>query len=432
MSCQGPWSNKDEFRTYTDCHVWSPWYLIVDVLIIVFGVINAARCAHRYRYLKQKQRPLIIVSGVGLVLLVCTFIARRATGIVIGSKNVAINFFLALTCGHFWGVLGLIVKQYMEVMLLSDKGSTRAILERFRTALNVFIVLISAATAISLIGPCLTDDMDFKGWWATGLGGQIAFTVLLLYYGVQVRKLLRSMERSKVFYADIIKRLDMFLVPWAIGVVPLVLMSLCCLFLPAFTRNNYITVNCVFLQFPGFINMVLKTSAPGLTKKPDKGEPDTDHSQDLTQMSNGDTKLPNVGRPSTQTQLPVIHPGLTLALSTPTSETQQYFPSPSSTTTTSSSSSSASVMVASASTPTSAGSGSTSSDALTPRTGVGGGTNSNSYLSLTSQPLQRDISTEMLLIDIGGADRDERGGGAGIPSPSTNIAINLSDRKSVV
>jgi hypothetical protein len=111
-------------------------------------------------------------------------------------------------------------------------------------------------------------------YWSLVIAAIIVYTVLIYYFGLQVRTLLKSMQVSKSFYAGLVKRLDLILIPWALMAIPATVQCIVFLTVPFFLKHMYILVNGL-MTVAQLMNSFILLSTTRTTIKKD-GEDNSD------------------------------------------------------------------------------------------------------------------------------------------------------------
>jgi hypothetical protein len=277
MTCVGVWTTRDEYGVYQDCHVWSPFYTIIGVLVVISGGVNTLFGIQRLYDPGRRIVPFFLTLHSMLLMLV--YISRLSTGLVLGDKNVALNFFHGLSLGCLWGGVNSMIFSYLEVVLLTEKlrGRTEIIHQRARGGFLIVTILFILVTIICFTVPCFAPGMSLPNsyWSFLAVAATIDSAQLFWYYGWGVRKILSSMEVNKTFYAALIKKLDVLLFPMLVA--PPSTIGSCIIFLtvPIFFQNMYILVGMMMVMSQGVTTMFLigsKSSSASSSGTPARNE----------------------------------------------------------------------------------------------------------------------------------------------------------------
>jgi hypothetical protein len=86
------------------------------------------------------------------------YVVRLATGYTLGHKFVALNFFFGLGLAMIWTTLSLLIAQYLEVILLTEKlkGETQTFLRRLRFGFRTINLLVVIGCMLVLLFPVLS------------------------------------------------------------------------------------------------------------------------------------------------------------------------------------------------------------------------------------------------------------------------------------
>jgi len=204
------------------------------------------------------------------------YIVRLATGLTLGDRNLALNFFHGFGLACIWTELSFIVVQYLEVMLLTEKlkGKTETLLRRLRLGFRWLTVAIVTTCMLCFTLPCLIPSMDqTKAYWVLVIVGVIIYSALFYYFGIGVRNLLKSMQVSKSFYAGLLKRLDLFMIPWTFIVSSAVISCIIFLTVPVFSKNMYIMVHSLMILGQLLNSFALLSTTPSSSKEGDPAHP---------------------------------------------------------------------------------------------------------------------------------------------------------------
>jgi hypothetical protein len=188
------------------------------------------------------------------------YITRAATGLVIGNKNVALNFFHGLSLGCLWAEASLVTLQYLEVVLLTErlKGRTEDLLLRVRFLFRFLSIGTFLACIICFTFPSFIPGTHIEyAYFVSQIIGVGIYTLIIWYYGLTVRRLLQTMQVSKTFYQGFIRQLDLFLFPWTFIAVPSVTFVLIAINIPIFYQNMYIVWGILMISAESFNGLVL-------------------------------------------------------------------------------------------------------------------------------------------------------------------------------
>jgi hypothetical protein len=274
VECESPWTDQDEYFTYPDCHVWAPFYTIIDVIMIISASLISVFGFSRMRFKGPKVVPF--VGGLHSLCMLGVYITRTVTGFVVGSKNVVLNFFHGLAIGFIWVEISLVTLQYMEVVLLTEKlkGNTETLLERIRFGFRGISVGTFLGSIITFCFPSFIPSMHMEyAYWVMGIVGVALYTTIIWYYGFTVRNLLKSMQVSKSFYRSMVRRLDFFLMSWTFLAIPAVISIIIVLLVPVFTRNMYLLMGAMMVVIQLFNFLQLLGISPTQESKHDPTDP---------------------------------------------------------------------------------------------------------------------------------------------------------------
>jgi hypothetical protein len=228
------------------------------------------------RVYNQGHRALPVIAGLYGLIHACVYIVRLSTGLTLGTRDVALNLFSGLGLALLWIELSIVISQYLEVVLLTEKlkGRTEKLVEQLRFTFRVASVVVVVIVMICFVVPCWAYSLSQpKSYWSFAMVAAVIYSCLIYYFGLGVRRLLKSMEVSKSFYAGLIRRLDSFLVPWTVLVLPSIVMVIIFLSVPFFLKNMYILVNTMMIVGQSLNAGILKSTKPTANKE---AEPTSD------------------------------------------------------------------------------------------------------------------------------------------------------------
>jgi len=111
---------------------------------------------------------------------------------------------------------------------------------RAKIGFRFFMFAMYLNTTIILLLPHFSSVPIIPAFWIQNIVGVVIMLSLLMYYGLQVRTLLNSMEVSKTFYARLRKKLDIFLIAVTVLFTSAVIAMILMINISVFSTNQYI------------------------------------------------------------------------------------------------------------------------------------------------------------------------------------------------
>jgi len=246
--CTENWSGEDEFRSFDDCHVWVPFYLIGNLFGLFHGIFNLTLSIKRLAQVPSFSAKAVSV-GSGFIILAYT--TRIANSWTLGERNLLLNFLLACGFGCLWISIVRFCFQYLKALFLMDKlkgKGTEAHLPAAERAFQVFMIFCFFTEILFLNLPCLVPSMPlFPTYLILCLVQGDILSMIFFYFGLKIRFILTSVNSES--YQKVIRNLDLVLIPWVVICVLGTIVLICMFSIPALQRQQYIVTPFLFSSF---------------------------------------------------------------------------------------------------------------------------------------------------------------------------------------
>jgi len=248
-NCLAPWSGKDEFQSFDDCHVWLPFYRIVYAILCCIAIINFVL---GYVRVSQGKGVFSISLTAYSFWLIIECGIRLISGWTLGDRSIGLNLSSALTLLFFWCGLALYILKYLNFLFQTEKlrGSSPGIVSKAKKILYVFIGAIFLVQIINLIVPTIANTNFLPILWITYYFQTTVLSMLFFAYGIKARNCFAEIAKKcsgGELYLILIKRLDFVMIPWLIGYITWTVLLALLLFSQYFSRNQYLLAPFIWL-----------------------------------------------------------------------------------------------------------------------------------------------------------------------------------------
>jgi len=252
--CPYPWSNRDLFDIYSDCHIHQPAYIFLNVLVLLCAIFNLFFSLQQTFKQTWKPIPLSVVGQSILLILIYGIIL--GLDISFADRNLGLNVLQGLGLFSVYFNVGLTSIRHLEVVMTVD-AHTAATSTKFRPFLvrmNFGILIVSFFGIMTgLIVPTVVPRIDFAYFLATIqlIIAWINAIPRMLY----ARKLLNIITESqtaqtKNLYDPIRKYLKGLQISTVGTMFYVTLTNLAWMFIPIIKQNSYTVYNTAMVLVP--------------------------------------------------------------------------------------------------------------------------------------------------------------------------------------
>jgi hypothetical protein len=283
--CTDNWSGTDEYIKYADCHVWDSFYLIANLLTLFHAIFNLGFSIKR---LAQHPTRLARLICLGCVLLIFYYVARLATGMVLGDHDVLLNLVHGVGYGILWIAVCNFALQYLTVMLSTEKiqEKTEGYVPKLSLVLNLFMLFSFVSEVLVLVLPAAIPHQTKLVLFPTYLIFILVRAAFListfLYIGWVVHQMLNQMGKDGTFFMRLRHRLDYVMMSWAgimVGIIVFILMNIK---IPALAQNQYILTPLMLNMFQGVCGFILYSSKRKIYQDTPSVKSNTDEPQEVS------------------------------------------------------------------------------------------------------------------------------------------------------
>jgi len=269
--CQSPWSGKDEFQLYPDCHIWTPLYTIFNTLVLAHAVLNLVVSTWRiFRNgvsLKTSAMPAIVWIAAFTTIIACCL--RLSLKLSTVDNNVGHNLLVAISRTCLWLTVFQFQGKMIEVVFYVKARFSGEHIERALAFYRFFGVWFLSVMAtvwefITFLGPIIAPQaINYRiAFFSHIFASSVIAFVITLVFTIRVRRLLISMEVSNKLYAEVRGNID-YLLKNAVGlsvyIIPLCIVSMV---VEAMKRWNMVMFFLIWFSAENLVLVLLFGSSP--------------------------------------------------------------------------------------------------------------------------------------------------------------------------